>query len=137
MVLRCWRGPTQSFGLGLIAHCILGDEDPFLCAACPEMDCRDEPCRVVQRSRLDVAVGIRSTSWEVVKPRAASRAEPALHRLGRTGLAGKHLRRALRDAEILLGDDRRHCERRAGLPLALRAMTGIDGYWRARDLVTD
>jgi hypothetical protein len=137
MDLRCWRCPTQGFGLGLVAHCILGDEDPFLCAACPKMYCRDEQCRVVQRSRLDVAVGISSTSGDVVKPRAASRAEPALHRLGRAGLAAKHLRRALRDAEILLGDDRRHSERRAGLPLTLGAMTGIDGCGRPRYLVAD
>ncbi len=71
----------------------------------------------------------------MIEPHAAVRAEPAFHCLCLAGLSGKHLRCAVRDAKILLRDNCRHSECRAGLPLTLRAVTGIDGCWGGRDLI--
>src|SRR5215218_4751418 len=127
-------------GLRLEARVALGQRDPGLRAAGPEVRGRPQPGGIVQRARPqrdETARWRRARLRAIADPSTAFRADPAGYRAPAVGGAPEGPWLAPREAARLGRDHERRGKSTAGEPLADGAMAGVGHDRRPGDLVAE
>jgi hypothetical protein len=114
----------------------LGQSDPGLLAAGPEMRCRAQPGRIVQRACSHAPQAVIRTRC-TANPRATFRANPTGHHASAISSPLHCSRLYPREAETPGGNDDAHREGAAGQTLAIDARARVDQLRRFGDLIAD